>query len=234
MEDEIRLLLFKYGIARVHEALPQICRQMYLELSAIYGSPTTIDTAVKVESPEENVIFFPLTPSVHSMCDEDDTEPPSPIELEEPPCPQDEESVEESAEESAKEIVLPKRVIKKKKAAQEESQPVPLNELVKVTKEPTADSLWADKQQDIKDRHRKTIQDKFEELSAKGVDPNTLLTKESLKSWLDDGKGYNQIAREVGLHEAIVSKAAKEFGLESKINRADLMKWVKKGKRGGR
>jgi hypothetical protein len=162
------------------------------------------------------------------MCEEDEL--PSPIELEEPPFQQD----EESADESAKEIVLPKRVIKKKKAAQDESQPVPLNELVKVTKEPTADSLWADKQQDIKDRHRKAIQDKFEELTAQGVDPNTLLTKESLKRWLDDGKSYNTIAREVGLHESVVSRVAKEFGLESKTNRADLMKWVKRGKRGGR
>jgi hypothetical protein len=230
MDDDIRQLLFKYGIAKVHEALPQICRQMYLELSAIYGPPTTIDTVVNVETPpyEETIVFFPPTPSVHSMCEEDEL--PSPIELEEPPFQQD----EESADESAKEIVLPKRVIKKKKAAQDESQPVPLNELVKVTKEPTADSLWADKQQDIKDRHRKAIQDKFEELTAQGVDPNTLLTKESLKRWLDDGKSYNTIAREVGLHESVVSRVAKEFGLESKTNRADLMKWVKRGKRGGR
>lgn len=228
MDDDIRLLLFKYGIAKVHEALPRICRQMYLELEAIYGPPTTIDTVVNVEHPEEHVLFFPSTPSVHSMFEED--EAPFPIELEEPPFQQD----EESAEESAKEIVLPKRVIKKKKAVQDESQPVPLNELVKVTKEPTTDSLWADKQQDIKDRHRKAIQDKFEELSGKGVDPNMLLTKESLKTWLDDGKSYNTIAREVGLHESVVSKAAKEFGLESKTNRADLMKWVKRGKRGGK
>jgi hypothetical protein len=228
MDDDIRQLLFKYGIAKVHEALPQICRQMYLELEAIYGPPTTIDTVVNVEHPEEHVLFFPSTPSVYSMCEED--EQPSPIKLEGPPFQQD----EESAEESAKEIVLPKRVIKKKKAVQDESQPVPLNELVKVTKEPIADSLWADKQQDIKDRHRKAIQDKFEELTAKGVDPNTLLTKESLEVWIKDGKGYNTIAREVGLHESVVSKAAKEFGLESKINRADLMKWVRKGKRGGR
>jgi len=227
MDDDIRLLLFKYGIAKVHESLPRICRQMYLELSAIYGPPTTIDTVAIVESPpyEDNFIIIPPTPSMRSVY-EDEAEPPSPIELEEPPFQQDEES--------AKEIVLPKRVIKKKKAVQDESQPVPLNELVKVTKEPTADSLWVDKQQDIKDRHRKAIQAKFEELTAQDVDPNTLLTKESLKSWLDDGKGYNQIAREVGLHEAAVSKAAKEFGLESKTNRADLMKWVKKGKRGGR
>jgi hypothetical protein len=38
----------------------------------------------------------------------------------------------------------------------------------------------------------------------------------------------------VGLHESVVSRVAKEFGLESKTNRADLMKWVKKGKRGGK
>jgi hypothetical protein len=233
MDDDIRLLLFKYGIAKVHEALPRICRQMYLELSAIYGPPTTIDTVVNVEHPEDNFILIPPTPSMRSLY-EDDAEPPSPIELEEPSIVSAEETADESAEESAKEIVLPKRVIKKKKAVQDESQPVPLNELVKVTKEPMADSLWADKQQDIKDRHRKAIQDKFEELTAQGVDPNTLLTKESLKSWLGDGKSYNTIAREVGLHESVVSRVAKEFGLESKTNRADLMKWVKKGKRGGK
>jgi hypothetical protein len=226
MDDDIRQLLFKYGIAKVHEALPRVCRQMYLELEVIYGPPTTIDTVVNVEAPlsEEKLVLIPPTPSMRSLYG-DDAEPPSPIILEE---------ITSEEEESAKEIVLPKRVIKKKKAAQDESQPVPLNELVKVTKEHTADSLWSDKQQDIKDRHRKAIQEKFEELTAQGVDPNTLITKDSLKSWLDDGKSYNTIAREVGLHESVVSRVAKEFGLESKTNRADLMKWVKKGKRGGK
>lgn len=223
MEDDIRTLLIKYGITNVHEALSQICRQMYLELDAIYGQTPTIENLVNVESPEEKHVLIPTTPSLHSIYEED-AEPLSPIELEEPLQQQD----------CAKEIVLPKRIIKKKKVAQEESQPVSLNELVNVTKESTSDAIWVDKQQTIKANHRKAIQEKFEELTAKGVDPNTLLTKESLEVWLKDGKNYNQIARDVGLHESIVSKAAKDFGLESTTKRSDLMKWVKKNKRGGR
>jgi hypothetical protein len=210
MEDEIRALLLKYGVVEVHEALKRVCERMYWELSQIYGPSTGIDSVVRVCS------IIPETPLVSAI-----EEPPSPLPESE------EESESEAEEETVKEVVLPKRVIKKKKAEQEEIVVVPLNELV--TAEPSEDS-WESDQKRIKDKHRKAIQDKFDELSAKGMDPNALLTKENLQIWLKEGKSYNTIARDVGLHESIVSKTAKEFGLESKVNRGELMRWVTRGK----
>lgn len=214
MEDDIRALLLKYGIVEVHEALKRVCERMYCELGQIYGPTTTIDSVVKIcamDSPEPG-LYLP-TPSMQSI-----------LAGKEPP----QLDLNSEEEDTVKEVVLPKRVIKKKKVEQEqEVTVVPLNELI--TPEPPEDSWEAD-QKRIKDKHRKTIQDKFDELSAKGVDPNALLTKENLEGWLKEGKSYNSIARDVGLHESIVSKAAKDFGLESKVNRGELMRWVTRGK----
>lgn len=213
MEDDIRALLLKYGIVEVHEALKSICQRMYWELGQIYGPTTTIDNVVKVCAviPESNSI---------------EVAPSPPPEFDEEPIIES-ESEAESEEETVKEVVLPKRVIKKKKAEQEEVVVVPLNELVKSVEDEDA---WTTEQKRIKDKHRKAIQDKFDELTAKGMDPNALLTRENLQRWLSDGKTYNTIARDVGLHESIVSKTAKEFGLESKVNRGELMRWVTRGK----
>jgi hypothetical protein len=213
MEDDIRALLLKYGVVEVHEALKNVCQRMYWELGQIYGPSTNIDSALRVCS------IIPETPLLSAI----EEEPPSP-----PPESDDEPITEsEAEEETVKEVVLPKRIIKKKKAEQEEVIVVPLNELVAA--EPNEDS-WESDQKRIKDKHRKAIQDKFDELSAKGTDPTTLLTKENLQGWLKEGKTYNSIARDVGLHESVVSKAAKEFGLESKVNRGELMRWVTRGK----
>ena len=217
MEDDIRALLLKYGIVEVHEALKRVCERMYWELGQIYGPATTIDSVVKVCAviPESNSIEEAPSPPP-----EFDEEPITESEAEE-------KSVPESEEETVKEVVLPKRVIKKKKTEQEQVVVVPLNELVKSVED---EDTWGADQKRIKDKHRKTIQDKFDELTAKGMDPNALLTRENLQRWLSDGKTYNTIARDVGLHESIVSKTAKEFGLESKVNRGELMRWVTRGK----
>ena len=219
MEDEIRTLLLKYGIVEVHETLKSICQRMYAELGQIYGPSTGIENVVKVcavGSPEPEL--YPPTPFVESIFAE---EPPQ-LDL----------NSEEEEEDTVKEVVLPKRVIKKKKVEQQqEVSIVPLNELVSVvpTEEP-----WTSEQTRMKAAHRKAIQDKLDELTAKGVDPNTLLTKENLQTWIGEGKTYNSIARDIGLHESVVSKAAKEFGIETKTDRSKIMKWVTKGRRGGK
>jgi hypothetical protein len=220
MEDDIRALLLKYGIAEVHEALKNVCQRMYCELGQIYGPSTGIENVVKVcaiGSPEPG-IYLP-TPSMQSILA--GKEPPQ-LDL----------NSEEEEEDTVKEVVLPKRIIKKKKVEQQqEVSIVPLNELVSVvpTEEP-----WTSEQTRMKAAHRKAIQDKLDELTAKGVDPNTFLTKENLQTWIGEGKTYNSIARDIGLHESVVSKAAKEFGIETKTDRSKIMKWVTKGRRGGK
>jgi len=66
---------------------------------------------------------------------------------------------------------------------------------------------------------------KSKELVSKGVDPETLLTKENLKKWIDiDCLTYAQIARDhVGLSALQVSNIAKGFGFKSIIAKKRAM-----------
>jgi len=62
---------------------------------------------------------------------------------------------------------------------------------------------------------------KFKELQAKGIDPETLLTKDNLKKWIEvENLTYAQIARDhVGLSAMQVSTTAKAFGFKSMISK---------------
>jgi hypothetical protein len=66
---------------------------------------------------------------------------------------------------------------------------------------------------------------KYKELISKGIDPESLLTKENLKKWIEtDGLTYAQIARDhVGLSALQVSNMAKGFGLKSVIAKKRAM-----------
>lgn len=67
--------------------------------------------------------------------------------------------------------------------------------------------------------------EKYRELVSKGIDPESLLTKENLKKWIDtDGLTYAQIARDhVGLSALQVSNIAKGFGFKSIIAKKRAM-----------
>lgn len=66
---------------------------------------------------------------------------------------------------------------------------------------------------------------KYKELVSKGVDPETLLTKENLKKWIEvESLTYAQIARDhVGLSALQVSNVAKGFGFKSLIAKKRAM-----------
>ena len=66
---------------------------------------------------------------------------------------------------------------------------------------------------------------KYKELTSKGIDPESLLTKENLKKWIEtDGLTYAQIARDhVGISALQVSNMAKGFGLKSVIAKKRAM-----------
>ena len=72
---------------------------------------------------------------------------------------------------------------------------------------------------DKKDAHKKAIKEKYEENGAKGIIPTSLLTKEALTEWLNDGKTYWQIAEETGASDADVSTMAKLHGLQSTLSK---------------
>ena len=63
---------------------------------------------------------------------------------------------------------------------------------------------------------------KLAELTAAGINPETLLTAESIKRWIEDeGRTFAYVAREyVGLPEATVADFAKGHGVKSKISKS--------------
>jgi hypothetical protein len=75
-----------------------------------------------------------------------------------------------------------------------------------------------------KQQHRDAVEKKRQELVAKGVKPESLLTEANLRKWINEGMSYLKIAKETGVHEVQVSNVAKSFGLQSKISRYVAMK----------
>ena len=63
---------------------------------------------------------------------------------------------------------------------------------------------------------------KLAELTAAGTNPETLLTAESIKRWIEEeGRTFAYVAREyVGLPEATVADFAKGHGVKSKISKS--------------
>lgn len=71
-----------------------------------------------------------------------------------------------------------------------------------------------------KDEQKAEVLKKRKELETQGIKPESLLTKENLTKWLDEGMSYQRIAREyVGVSENEVSAVAKAFGLQSNISK---------------
>lgn len=101
--------------------------------------------------------------------------------------------------------------------------PTPVDPDVKtvtITKQKSIEEKKQEKQQ-----HRDAVELKRQELVAKGIKPESLLTKENLQKWLNSNLSYMKIARDhVGLHETTISSVAKSFGLQSAIAQANIMK----------
>jgi hypothetical protein len=70
-----------------------------------------------------------------------------------------------------------------------------------------------------KEIHKKAVLAKAETLKLAGVQPGSLLTKEALTKWINDGKTYWFIAEETGASDAEVSAMAKAFGLQSTLSK---------------
>jgi hypothetical protein len=76
-----------------------------------------------------------------------------------------------------------------------------------------------------REEHLAAIKKKRKELKEKGINSQSLLTKENMEKWIKNGMSYNRIAREeVGLSEKIVASKAKEYGLSSVIGRLIRLK----------
>lgn len=110
-------------------------------------------------------------------------------------------------------------------------RPVAVEEVVVATEakdeEASVSVISGDKEKKAQMKREQTEKEmaKYKELVSKGVDPETLLTKENLKKWIDvDCLTYAQIARDhVGLSALQVSNIAKGFGFKSIIAKKRAM-----------
>ena len=112
------------------------------------------------------------------------------------------------------------RVVKK-----DTSTPIPTPKpvTVEVTTEKEKRALLKKEQAD-------KVKEKYAELVAKGIEPASLLTKESLKKWVEDEVlTYAQIARDhVGLPADQIASLAKGYGFQSPIVKRRAMLFANK------
>ena len=83
---------------------------------------------------------------------------------------------------------------------------------------------------DVKQLDKIEVEKKRQELLAKGIQPESLMTEANLKQWLAEGKSYMKIAKETGVKDTQVSALAKSYGLQSSMSKYIAIKRaVKKG-----
>ena len=82
----------------------------------------------------------------------------------------------------------------------------------------------------LKKEQADKVKEKYAELVAKGIEPASLLTKESLKKWVEDEVlTYAQIARDhVGLPADQIASLAKGYGFQSPIVKKRAMLFANK------
>jgi len=104
-------------------------------------------------------------------------------------------------------VIIVKKTVEQPVAHTESATPAEAHQ--ETFRDPKDIKKWQKEQEDIK----------CAELKSAGTDPNSLLTKENLKKWIDvEGRTYAFVAREyVGLSETAVSQAAKELGVQSAV-----------------
>lgn len=204
IRSDIRSLIAKYGMQAVYHELQNEMRETYEFLRQHY-TPSKNNLVIPMASVIPDRVatphLKPITTTVVSI------EPPK-LELE----VKEETNVvvdvqEESViEEAPKDPSLKEVVIQAKKEMAIENGE-------KMTKA----------------RHRELINEKYKELTSKGIKPESLLTKENLTEWLGKGYSYMRIAREyVGVPENDVAAMAKTFGLQSDMKKYIAMKKASK------
>lgn len=201
MEADLRELIGKYGLRAVHEAIMKEMQDTFQYLQSIFLPKPVKNKVIKPDLAES---IESITRSLNIIGDiiptTTDTSPPSTsidsVEEESSP-PVEQEEVPKDP--TIKEIVIgnPKQTIIRPASADVKQQ---------------------------KAKHREEVDKKRQELIEKGVKPETLLTEANLRKWLNDGCSYLKIAKETGVHEAIVANTAKSFGLQSNISKYVAMK----------
>lgn len=115
---------------------------------------------------------------------------------------------------------------------QEESATIQEEGVKTVTVTGTAANVKLSKEENKakREKHEADIAAKRKEYQDKGVDPVSLLTKENLVAWLQQGLTYWQIAEATGCKDAEISAKAKGFGLQSQMSKYIIAKRLAKPK----
>jgi hypothetical protein len=202
LQDSLLELVLKYGILSVRSQLESICKNLYEDLSSLYGEEEKKEKEKKVETRGRKK----------------KTEISEKLQEQEPPPQQEQEQTlpQELPPQQEQEPPLKRRIVKKGEKVNilvqklEEHGGIDEEDKLLLTVEEEPVVL------DPKEQQRLAVEAKHNELLANGVDPESLLTRENLEQWLKSGKSYQRIARDyVGLHESIVSAKAREFGFQS-------------------
>lgn len=73
---------------------------------------------------------------------------------------------------------------------------------------------------ETKAEHIIKVKLKREELVAQNINPESLLTDDNLKKWINDNWSYQKIAKETGCKDTVISSKCKALGLKSKADLA--------------
>ena len=203
---KLRVLMTQYSSQEIQTTLRQIFQDDYAYYQTLFApAPVTEDTPAAVAPAP--VAESPVTPA------------PVPVPAPAPALVEAEEPISNTGRIRSDTKI---RVIKR---------PVAVEEVVVATEakdeEASVSVISGDKEKKAQMKREQTEKEmaKYKELVSKGVDPETLLTKENLKKWIDvDCLTYAQIARDhVGLSALQVSNIAKGFGFKSIIAKKRAM-----------
>lgn len=215
MEAELRSLIGKYGMKAVHEGLMKEMEDTFSYLKNIFQGKNEIVVPVHHHSvPTVEVVNNTIPEHIlHEDHIQDDLF--------------DNDSLAEPAAQMPADPTIKHIVLSDSKSKAVKSTPIvkpatdsaPAHVPVVAKPSPATVIVKQPKQQ-----HREEVEKKRQELVAKGVKPESLLTEENLRKWLGQGMSYQKIAKETGVHEVQVSNVAKTFGLQSSISRYVAMK----------
>jgi hypothetical protein len=141
-----------------------------------------------------------------------------------PPQPLVAEAEPVLAEESLKVTPGTKiRIVKKEEVVPAEQEQDYQEEEEELAPEPKPSKFRSPKE--VRNWQKENEEKKYAELMSQGIVPESLLTQENLKKWLEkDDRTYAYIARElVGVSEGVVSSTAQKFGLKSSVNKKRAM-----------
>ncbi len=225
METEVRAVIGKYGLIAVREFVEAECKITWEYLKTLYGSSLT----EKLELAEPSSLTVnQIQPPTEKPVEETEKVPIVKKLIQRKPVKVIDfltSSQEETEVHTTNTLIVEKGpVLEEEEECDFEEEAQSDHEEETTIKEVTAyRAKTKEERDDEKRRHKEAVRSKRDELQKQGIRPSSLLTKENLKKWLDQGMSYQRIAREhVGLNETIISHEAEKHGLKSQI--AGIMK----------